>query len=225
MSIGTLYTYPNNYRAFKTLIVAELNGLQIDVPEFTFGVTNKTEDFMKKFPFGKVPAFESVDGHCVYESNAISHYVASIGHIDLLGHSNTEQNTIVQYLNVIDNEFSNHFSTWLYPILGYAKYDAERTHVAKQCVDKALTIFETLFDDQRHYLLGDHLSLADVHLVCALYLPYKMLFDDEFRQRFPNVTTYYTRLTSLPEFEKVMGPIVFAQTMATYKAKECEESA
>lgn len=223
--VGTLYTYPGNPRAFKALIAAELNGLTIDVPEFTFGVTNRTEDFLNKFPMGKVPAFESVDGTCVYESNAISYYVASLGEkVYLFGNNLNEKATVVQYLNVVDNEFVNNFSTWLYPILGYAKYDADRTQYAQQCVEKAMTVFDKLFESpDRTYLLGDHLSLADIHLVCALYMPYKMLFDEEYRERFQNVTNYFSRVTSLPEFSKVMGPITYATVMAKYREKT-EES-
>jgi len=224
MSVGTLYTYPGNPRAFKTLIAAELNGLTVDVPEFTFGVTNRTEDFLNKFPFGKVPAFESVDGTCIYESNAISYYVASLGQkVNLLGDSLNGQATVVQYLNVIDNELVNHVSTWLYPILGYAKYDAEKTQYAQQCVEKTMTVFDKLFSSGRSYLVGNELSLADIHLVCALYMPYKMLFDETYREKFSNVTNYFARVTSLPEFAKVMGPITYAQVMAKYREKS-EES-
>ncbi|AYV75266.1 MAG: putative elongation factor 1-gamma-A-like [Terrestrivirus sp.] len=223
MSVGTLYTYPGNPRAFKAQIVAELNGLELNVPEFIFGVTNRTEDFMSKFPFGKVPAFESVDGTCIYESNAISYYVASLGQkVNLLGDSLNEQATVMQYLNVIDNELVNHVSTWLYPILGYAKYDAEKTQYAQRCIEKTMTVFDKLLSD-RCYLLGNDLVLADVHLVCALYMPYKMLFDETYRERFPNVTNYFTRVTNVPEFSKVMGPITYAQVMAKYREKS-EES-
>lgn len=37
------------------------------------GKFNKTPDYLSKFPFGKVPGFESKEG-CIYESNAIAYY-------------------------------------------------------------------------------------------------------------------------------------------------------
>lgn len=53
----TLYTYPDNYRAFKILIAAEYSGNNIRVvsepPEFVLGETNKSADFLAKFPLGK----------------------------------------------------------------------------------------------------------------------------------------------------------------------------
>lgn len=50
-----LYTYPENFRAYKALIAAQFSGTQIKVAEdFVFGETNKSEPFLKKFPLGKV---------------------------------------------------------------------------------------------------------------------------------------------------------------------------
>ena len=86
-----------------------------------------------------------------------------------------------------------------------------------------MTVFDKLFSSGRSYLVGNELSLADIHLVCALYMPYKMLFDETYREKFSNVTNYFARVTSLPEFAKVMGPITYAQVMAKYREKS-EES-
>ena len=54
----TLYTYPNNFRAYKILIAAQYSGEDVRVvsepPEFVLGETNKTAKFLEKFPLGKV---------------------------------------------------------------------------------------------------------------------------------------------------------------------------
>lgn len=51
----TLYTYPDNYRAYKVLIAAQYSGAKVEVAkDFVFGETNKTDAFLKKFPLGKV---------------------------------------------------------------------------------------------------------------------------------------------------------------------------
>lgn len=50
-----LYTYPENFRAYKALIAAQFSGANLKVcPNFKFGETNKSEAFLKKFPLGKV---------------------------------------------------------------------------------------------------------------------------------------------------------------------------
>jgi elongation factor 1-gamma len=54
----TLYTYPENFRAYKAQIAARYSGAQVkvvqDAPAFKFGETNKSAEFLKKFPTGKV---------------------------------------------------------------------------------------------------------------------------------------------------------------------------
>lgn len=53
--LQTLYTYPDNFRAYKALIAAQYSGANVKVaPNFVFDETNKTEAFLKKFPTGKV---------------------------------------------------------------------------------------------------------------------------------------------------------------------------
>lgn len=50
-----LYTYPENFRAYKALIAAQFSGANLKIaPGFTFNETNKSEAFLKKFPLGKV---------------------------------------------------------------------------------------------------------------------------------------------------------------------------
>lgn len=57
-SLQTLYTYPDSFRAAKVLIAAQYSGASLRVvsepPEFVLGETNKTPEFLAKFPLGKV---------------------------------------------------------------------------------------------------------------------------------------------------------------------------
>lgn len=57
-SFQTLYTYPENWRAFKAQIAAQYSGARLKVatspPAFTFGQTNRTPAFLSNFPLGKV---------------------------------------------------------------------------------------------------------------------------------------------------------------------------
>lgn len=56
--LQTLYTYPENWRAFKAQIAAQYSGACLKVasnsPAFTFGQTNRTPAFLNNFPLGKV---------------------------------------------------------------------------------------------------------------------------------------------------------------------------
>ena len=70
MSSGKLYTYPDSILAKKCQVAAKYGNQNVTLvckePEFSFGVTNKTKEFLMKFPLGKVPAFESNDGKCIH---------------------------------------------------------------------------------------------------------------------------------------------------------------
>ena len=53
--LQVLYSWNTNKNAYKALIVAEYNGVKVDLaPGFTMGVTNKSPEFLKMNPIGKV---------------------------------------------------------------------------------------------------------------------------------------------------------------------------
>lgn len=56
------------------LIAAQYSGAKVEQEKnFQLGVTNKTPEFLAKFPFGKVPAMDTPDGP-IFESNAMAYY-------------------------------------------------------------------------------------------------------------------------------------------------------
>ena len=69
----------------QALIAAKYNGAQLTVAkDLVFRETNKTPEFLKKLPLGKVPAFEKSDGVLLTKSKTIAcsahHYTEPIGH-------------------------------------------------------------------------------------------------------------------------------------------------
>ena len=53
--VQILYTYPKNFRAYKALVAAQFSGTNVEIDsDFVFGETNKSDNFMTKFPLGKV---------------------------------------------------------------------------------------------------------------------------------------------------------------------------
>ena len=74
----TLYTDAGNFRAFKALVAAEYNKVDIKIPEFTLGKDNTKADFLAKSPQGKVPVLEAPNGTPITESNAIARFIAKL---------------------------------------------------------------------------------------------------------------------------------------------------
>ncbi|XP_043931602.1 elongation factor 1-gamma [Protopterus annectens] len=223
MAAGTLYTYPENWRAFKALIAAQYSGAKITVhctpPEFHFGQTNKTPEFLKKFPLGKVPAFEGDDGFLVFESNAIAYYVSNDA---LRGVSKESAAQVIQWMNFADSEIIPPASTWVFPTLGIMQYNKQATEHAKDDVKKVLSILnEHLMT--RTFLVGDRISLADVTVVCSLLWIFKQVLEPSFRQPYVNVIRWFTTCVNQPQFKAVLGEVKLCEKMAQFDAKKFAE--
>ena len=132
----TLHTEPGNFRAFKILIAAEYNGINMNLPAFKLGETNKTDDFLKISPAGKVPALETANGS-IFESNAIARYVARLrADTGLYGSTFFESAQVDQWVDFCSTAIELPASLWFYPVLGYMAANADVTEKA-MCPRKA----------------------------------------------------------------------------------------
>uniref|UniRef100_A0A8D2ZGQ6 Eukaryotic translation elongation factor 1 gamma n=1 Tax=Scophthalmus maximus TaxID=52904 RepID=A0A8D2ZGQ6_SCOMX len=126
MAAGTLYSYPENWRAFKAQIAAQYSGASLKVasnsPAFTFGQTNRTPAFLNNFPLGKVPAYQGDDGFCLFESNAIAHYLSSDA---LRGATPQAAAQVLQWVSFADSEIIPPASAWVFPTLGIMQFNKQ----------------------------------------------------------------------------------------------------
>jgi len=221
MVAGTLYTYPDNFRAQKALIAAKYSGAQLTVAkDFVFGETNKTPDFLKKFPLGKVPAFEGSDGTILTESNAIAYYVAND---ELRGGSDAAARAqVVQWMCMADNEILPASCTWVFPTMGIMQFNKNATDRAKEDIKAAM---KTLNDHllTRTYLVGESVTLADIAVACTLLNLYKQVMDPNFRKPFMNVTRWFTTVINQPNAKGVLGAVALCSKMAEFDAKKFAE--
>jgi len=217
---GTLYTYPENFRAFKALIAAQYSGAKVTVAnDFKLGETNKSPEFLKKFPLGKVPAFEGADGTWLFESNAIAHYVGTEA---LRGKTPADQARVQQWVNFADQEILPASCTWVFPTMGIMQYNKQNTERAKEEVQRALSALnEHLLT--RTYLVGERISLADICVMCNLLALYQHVMDPAFRAPYVNVTRWFMTLVNQPQCKAVLGEIKLCETMAQFDAKKFAE--
>ncbi|NXD46190.1 EF1G factor, partial [Copsychus sechellarum] len=189
VSPQTLYTYPENWRAFKALIAAQYSGARLRVlsapPQFHFGHTNRSPQFLQKFPLGKVPAFEGDDGFCVFESNAIAYYVSTE---ELRGSTPEAAAAVLQWVNFADSDVVPPASTWVFPTLGILHYNKQATEVAKEEVRRVLGVLDGHLRT-RTFLVGERVSLADISLVCTLLWLYKQVMGTWGRYSTPGAGT------------------------------------
>jgi len=221
MVAGTLFTYPDNFRAQKALIAAKYSGAQLTVAkDFVFGETNKTPEFLSKFPLGKVPAFEGSDGVILTESNAIAYYVAND---ELRGGSDAAARAqVVQWMCMADNEILPASCTWVFPTMGIMQFNKNATDRAKVDIQAAL---KTLNDHllTRTFLVGERVTLADIAVACTLLNLYKHVLDSAFRKPFLNVTRWFTTVINQPNAKAVLGDFTLCTKMAEFDAKKFAE--
>lgn len=207
---GTLYTYPDNFRAQKALIAAHFSGAKVKVvseaPDFVYGETNKNADFMKKFSSGEVPAFESTDGKVhLTEANAIAHYLASA---KLRGETPEKQAEILQWTNfsqqcIVPSVVALYLQAQGHPVPNVDE------KIAKEELKKALTALNTHLG-QRKNLVGDEVTLADIVVFADLLPGLTEVIDDSFQ--LPNITKWFQTLSAQEHFKTVVKDVKLKTT-------------
>lgn len=76
--MAPLKLYGQGSRAQKARLVALFAGVDVEIPPFTAGITNKTPWYLKMNPNGTWPVLQTPNG-ALFESNVICKYLASVG--------------------------------------------------------------------------------------------------------------------------------------------------
>ena len=183
------------------------------------GKTNKSADFLAKFPYGKVPVMDTTDGP-LYESDAIAFYVAnSVKDSPLLGKTNYEKALVTKFVHLASAEIGLRLNAWFYPLVGYGPYNKDFEARTIEDLKRALAVINTELATKT-FLVGERISLADITLVCALYNGFTKLFDANFRKPYAHLVRWFVTCVNQPHFKKVMGEVKLAETMMKYDAKK-----
>ncbi|NXI86137.1 EF1G factor, partial [Rhipidura dahli] len=212
----TLYTYPENWRAFKALIAAQYSGARLRVlsgpPHFHFGHTNRTPQFLQKFPVGKVGPEPRNLGAWGGGGFGFQSWTPKIGQFQVGGLEVFKGLGVVlgsppQCWSPLPNFWCPH----------------QATEVAKEEVKRVLGVLDGHLKT-RTFLVGERVSLADISLVCALLWLYKQVLDPAFRGPFGNVNRWFLTCLNQPQFKAVLGEVQLCQRMAQFDAKKFAES-
>ncbi|KAH7429873.1 hypothetical protein KP509_09G069500 [Ceratopteris richardii] len=196
-----------NKNAFKGLIAAEYVGVKVELPkEFQFGVSNKTPEYLKLNPFGKVPVLETPEGP-LFESNAIARYIARLNpESGLFGCSSYEEALVEQWIDVATTEVDANLSRWVYPLLGFSlPYSAE----VKFCQASVKRTFSVLNEylASKTYLVGHTVTLADIIMACNMLTGIKVVFTKEFLAEYPHLERYFWTIANQPYVKKFFGEL------------------
>lgn len=217
---GTLYTYPENFRAYKALIAAQFSGAKVTVAsDFVFGQTNKSETFLKKFPLGKVPAFETADGKFLTESNAIAYYVSNE---QLRGKTDLEKAEVLSFLSLADNELLPAVHGWVFAFMGIIQFQKNNVERAKQDLKATLTALNSRLVHQT-FLVGERLTLADIVVFATLLSAYEKVLDPSFRAPFGSLTRWFNTVLNQPQVKAVVKGFTMCAKVADIDPKKFAE--
>lgn len=226
---------------FKATITARLNGANLDVRGFPLGDGKlyewginlrrlETEEIpqgqytYKKDPafvkatggYGTIPALLSEDGTIgCCESNAIARIVARSGsRAELYGKNLWETAQIEMFMDKF-LVFERDRGPWIDATLFGPSYGFELSEVdLTKHRDESKKWFAAIDHhlEQRDFLVGDSISVADVVLVCQMLVPWCCLVDEAIKSQYQRLDKHLKKLWAMPEFEVDIGDAVRALT-------------
>lgn len=179
------------------------------------GETNKSPEFLAKFPIGKVPALETHSATPFYisEAAAIAYFVADSGQASaqLLGATTEERAKIQQFIYHSENEIYPAVLPSIRVAFGIIPFDEKVDTENKAALGRVLKGYEARLGDKKWLATEENFSLADLTNAGVLYIAWKSWLGKEFRDPYPNLVAWYLRLLEVPEVKEVFGAPEFKE--------------
>jgi len=192
------------YRVLKLQIAAQYAGINVDV------VDSSSKEFKGLSPIGKTPVLNTPNGP-IFESNAILRYFARLrGDSGLYGDSFQEAALVDQWLDFSLNELEPVRNIWLFPVQGILQFNGKAYGEARKEVADALAVLNSHLR-QHTFLVGTHVTAADIAVASALVEPYREIFDNNFRKPFEAVNRWFQTIINQKEVAGVVGKVEFAK--------------
>lgn len=188
-------------------------------PDFVMAKTNRTPEFLAKFPFGKVPAFEGADGTTLFESDAITQYIAESGpaSAQLLGSTPLQRALIRQWIIFADGEVIGPVVSLILWRLKLGEYDEKTETSSLQKLERSLNLLESHLKGRTWFATEDKLSLADITMASALCWGFQFVIDEEMRKSYPNTVAWYERTVDSDGVKQAFGEKNFIDKRQPYQ--------
>ncbi|NBP00065.1 MAG: glutathione S-transferase family protein [Proteobacteria bacterium] len=198
----SVYGYPKATCTQRVLILLEelelkYNFKQVDLRKGE----QKSEDYLRLQPFGKVPVVEYGE-KTLFESRSILRYIARNNRnpMDLLGDVYVDM-----WLEVESQNFNPPASKIVYEKMFKDKDSEPNQELMKAEAKKlaeVLDVYESRLETQE-YIAGDNYSIADISHIPYAYCLLKCGFKDLFKSR-PNVYNWLKRIMRRPAVKAVL---------------------
>ena len=203
-----IHTYPSNPRVHKSLIVAALTGETIEEVGVEMGKSNKTAEFLKLNPFGKVPTLE-VDSVGIFESNAIARYFARKSPDAGLYGANLVESAVVDSFVDAAASAENQAGIAVGMLRGYVPMAPE---LADMALTKVLPAYLSGLNEhlkESKWLVGDRMTLADIITFIVVKFMFEHLMAETTRAPFTDLARWFTTVASQEAVAKVVGDVTY----------------
>ncbi|KAG8857817.1 hypothetical protein FRB96_005536 [Tulasnella sp. 330] len=196
----------------KIQAIAAYGGVEIKIGQpYIHHETNKTPEFLAKFPVGKVPAFETSEGAHIFEAIAISGYIAGLAKdAKLLGSSLGDAALINQWVTYMALEVTAPMWSDFYLIHHALPYNKATDMFYRGKVATGVNIIEKHLHT-RTYFVGERITLADIYIAADLKLLFGSLGDAQFRSKIPNTLRFFNTIANQPKIKPIFGDVLFIE--------------
>ncbi|CAK5271269.1 unnamed protein product [Mycena citricolor] len=226
-SAGTLYTTPQQPVARALRAIAAFGGVTIDIPtDYVHFDTNKKPEFLAKFPFGKIPAWEGKDGFCLAESVAIARYLATLApKSGLLGKDAKDAALIDQWVHLAETEVDVNTSQITGLLNGWVTPYSKPIH--NTFLERQLRGLETLEKhiSTRTFFVGERITVADIFVATTVQRAANINIDNAARAKIPNLIRHMNTIIFQPSFVGIFPPTAVLEKAPVYVAPKKEKEA
>lgn len=205
-----LWSPRGHFRGNKVLLTAELTGITLEYPNFTWKDA-KSKEFVAKNPSKSIPLLELENGTTLIDSTAMMIYICQLAQSPLYSGTPEVLAEIDSWLEIIQTQIEPAICNWIYPYFGLAPADPKLQDKSAKEATKHLKAINKLLAKHK-YLCGDELSIADIALVSALVYPFRMVVDENQRKSLNKIVALFTSVTEMPHFKNVWGTAVLCKT-------------
>ena len=204
---GKLVGYRFSPTVQEVLHVIELTKAPIELLNVDWDDQKARKILVAKSPTRTFPFLEIEEG-VLSESQTIEEYLATKYKVELLGQNEMQKAKVRQWIDFASFELDYCAKEIIHPIFGWKQYNKESADQANSKLKEFMRTLEKQINEKK-YILGDKLTLADVSLFRHLKLFFQLVFSQGFRKYFiPKVSTWFTIVSQTPEVKKVYGKVL-----------------
>ncbi|ETW55524.1 hypothetical protein PFUGPA_02286 [Plasmodium falciparum Palo Alto/Uganda] len=186
----------NDVRTLKVQTVASFCNVKLNMPNFELGKDNKTADFLKHSPLGRLPVLVTSHGS-IFESNAVCKYLCSIHREgDYLGKGSFEEAQVNMWVDFNTYELE-------IPMTCYMNN--------KSCEKSLKHIEDTLKCYNNHllynqYMVGNSITIADIFISVILYFSLNSgALNESIVLKYKNLYRLYDTISNQKQFKYVFA--------------------